>query len=376
MRSAARIVGMVSVVWLGVLLANASPARAASCGDANDNGSVTVTDGVLVLRAAAQLPAACPQQRCDMNVDGGVTVTDGVLALRVAAGVTTTTACSSTTVDTVFGGLQKTQRLGGLVSPAGRARAAGTTTPCSGGGSIDDDGFTLTFVDCREGDFVTNGTITLLGDGSEVSATFSTTDLVVSTGETLETFGALTFTFGEQTEVNGVLFQSSNVVGDYTDAFEAVFLDANFFAVSGRITTQIGEGRDFFANLSSLVTTIYSPTLAQVQVVYADGDSDFFTFAEGLCEPCSSGCSNASLACLSCIDQCTNSGDRCGIDFEPLVCDDGVFAPFGLCDPCGSDTDCNASDGLSCFVCDQNCTGDTPRCGSSLAFVECIDGVF
>jgi hypothetical protein len=62
--------------------------RAATvCGDANGDGGVTVTDGVVVLRAAAGLASACTVDACDVDGNGAVTVTDGVLTLRAAAGL-------------------------------------------------------------------------------------------------------------------------------------------------------------------------------------------------------------------------------------------------------------------------------------------------
>ena len=57
------------------------------CGDANDSGSVTVTDGVEVLSAAAGLTSECSTPVCDVDGSGSVTVTDGVLVLRDAAGL-------------------------------------------------------------------------------------------------------------------------------------------------------------------------------------------------------------------------------------------------------------------------------------------------
>lgn len=55
------------------------------CGDVDDNGSVSVTDGVQVLRAAASLPSDCTPAICDVDVDGTIGVTDGVIVLRKAA---------------------------------------------------------------------------------------------------------------------------------------------------------------------------------------------------------------------------------------------------------------------------------------------------
>jgi hypothetical protein len=64
-----------------------------ACGDADGSGSVTVTDGVQVLRAAAGLDSPCTAARCDVNGNGSITVTDGVQVLRDAAGLPTTPAC-------------------------------------------------------------------------------------------------------------------------------------------------------------------------------------------------------------------------------------------------------------------------------------------
>ncbi len=70
----------------------AAPVRAQLCGDADDSGSITVTDGVNVLRAAAGI-GACDLTRCDADGSGAVTVTDGVNVLRAAAGLGNPTGC-------------------------------------------------------------------------------------------------------------------------------------------------------------------------------------------------------------------------------------------------------------------------------------------
>jgi predicted lipoprotein len=76
-----------------MLLALATPATAQTCGDADGSGSITVTDGVRVLRAAAGL-GDCELARCDADGSGAVTVTDGVNVLRAAAGLGDPTGCS------------------------------------------------------------------------------------------------------------------------------------------------------------------------------------------------------------------------------------------------------------------------------------------
>ena len=63
------------------------------CGDADANGSVTVTDGVQTLRAAAALPTVCAPARCDVDGNGTVSVSDGVNVLRGAAGLSFPSDC-------------------------------------------------------------------------------------------------------------------------------------------------------------------------------------------------------------------------------------------------------------------------------------------
>ena len=63
------------------------------CGDADLNGTVTVTDGVQTLRAAAGLSSSCTPARCDLDGNGSISVTDGVNVLRAAADLSFTADC-------------------------------------------------------------------------------------------------------------------------------------------------------------------------------------------------------------------------------------------------------------------------------------------
>ena len=63
------------------------------CGDADGNGEITVSDGVQVLRAAAELSSSCTVARCDVDGNGTISVSDGVNVLRAAAGLSFTPAC-------------------------------------------------------------------------------------------------------------------------------------------------------------------------------------------------------------------------------------------------------------------------------------------
>ena len=74
---------LVSAVGFGLFVASSASAQV--CGDADGSGSVTVTDGVQVLRAAADLPSACLVDFCDVDASGVIGVSDGVQTLRAAA---------------------------------------------------------------------------------------------------------------------------------------------------------------------------------------------------------------------------------------------------------------------------------------------------
>ncbi len=81
-------------------------ASAATCGDADGNGAVTVTDGVQALRSAAALSTTCPNRVCDADGQGQVTVTDGVVILRAAATLPVKLDCG-TEISGIFGGITK-----------------------------------------------------------------------------------------------------------------------------------------------------------------------------------------------------------------------------------------------------------------------------
>jgi len=69
------------------------PAQAQVCGDVDGSGTVTVSDGIETLRAAAGLTSNCTPGSCDVDGTGTVTVTDGVNILRTAAGLPSIARC-------------------------------------------------------------------------------------------------------------------------------------------------------------------------------------------------------------------------------------------------------------------------------------------
>lgn len=78
---------LLSILALASTFGLYEPAHAQVCGDADGNGTLTVTDGINVLRAAADLPSRCSFLICDVDGSGAITVTDGVNVLRGAAGL-------------------------------------------------------------------------------------------------------------------------------------------------------------------------------------------------------------------------------------------------------------------------------------------------
>ncbi len=91
------------VLALFLTLGAASRAGAAlpeDCGDADESGARTVTDGVRILRTAAELAGGCAiASRCDIDGNGAITVSDGVAALRLAADLPVTLACRNLEAD-------------------------------------------------------------------------------------------------------------------------------------------------------------------------------------------------------------------------------------------------------------------------------------
>ena len=83
-RPHALLLGLLAVLACAL---RATPAAAVVCGDANGDGAVGVTDGVLVLRTAAGLTSPCMLATCDVDASGAVSVSDGVNVLRRAAGL-------------------------------------------------------------------------------------------------------------------------------------------------------------------------------------------------------------------------------------------------------------------------------------------------
>lgn len=117
---------LIRMVALTLLLTFGSTTAllAEICGDADGSGEQpSVTDGVNVLRAAAELTSACTLARCDVDGDDKISVTDGVNVLRAAADLPATVLCGPDPIIASvrdsqgrFGALTKVPN--GLVAPS------------------------------------------------------------------------------------------------------------------------------------------------------------------------------------------------------------------------------------------------------------------
>jgi glucose/arabinose dehydrogenase len=91
---AARACGSAVALALVVAVGAFTTAEAkVLCGDADGDGSVTDTDGVHALRAAAGLPTTCPLAACDVDRDGAVSTADARAVLRISVGVSRPEDC-------------------------------------------------------------------------------------------------------------------------------------------------------------------------------------------------------------------------------------------------------------------------------------------
>jgi hypothetical protein len=321
---------------IALSIAMATHAAAVVCGDATGDESVTVSDGVRVLREAAGLDGgACPRSRCDMNLDGDIGVSDGVRVLRIAADLDSSTAATCSEAQANEASDRARHLFGPIVkfAPATAASAADVAEPCPGGGSETkrDDGFTDT--QCRDGDIESTGSVTIVSDGGNgFRATldgFSSTR--VSTGETLVTTGTVTIVpQAGRFLLNGTLQRSSTLLGTFTDDYRDVLAAIDGTLISGDLETTVDAGSGAFQRLQSLRVQFFPSLTAIVTVVYRAAEADQFVTAHdgGLCQACSAStaCTNERLQCVPCNSECASvNRQRCAPPEFTIVCDDGQF---------------------------------------------------
>lgn len=145
------------------------------CGDANGDGNVTVTDGVVVLRRAADLPGACDVRACDTDANGTISVTDGVNVLRLAAELGANANCPNPDVTNVVDGVSSTDGGEGTldvgVAPVPTNGAPSTVSNVSGSSDAPPGGDTTLTVS-----FDTQGQ----GSAAEIAAASSGATLIIA----------------------------------------------------------------------------------------------------------------------------------------------------------------------------------------------------
>lgn len=262
---------IVAALALGAVITAvmATTAAAQTCGDANDNDAVTVTDGVQALRAAAGLPSSC-EDGCDVDGSGTVTVSDGVNILRKAAGITINEVCDFTTQEAnglvnpslaVFGGMTKIPGVG---------TASAFTAGAAGGADCDNDGTversqkpgqsSATFTDCEIGGALLDGTISrgVFGQGS-VLAFDEFTITRVKTGKSLTFDGQLDLT-DEQVgkRLDGTLTITSAERGTFALQFQRILL--------------LGDGSVREGALVYDLANADGGNVARIQITFDEGD--------------------------------------------------------------------------------------------------------
>jgi hypothetical protein len=225
-----------------ITIALATPAAAQLCGDANDNGTITVTDGVQALRAAADLSSTC-EDGCDVDGSGSITVSDGVNVLRKAAGLTINETCEFTG-----------QEANGVVNPSLSIFDALTKVPGVGAasallaaGDCDNDGTVervdnrtasaATFTNCQIGGTILEGTISraLLGQGVVIG--FDAFQITrTKTGKSLTFNGQLGVTSenaGKRLAGNVSITRSEG--GSFTVQFQRILLAGDGSVIQGQL---------------------------------------------------------------------------------------------------------------------------------------------
>ena len=270
---------VVAIVLLCVL--GAPLARAQVCGDADGSGTVTVTDGVQVLRAAATLSSSCSLALCDVDQSGGITVTDGVNVLRKAAGLPSTDNCAllEDQLEGLLGGLQPLLTIGLSFIPAGGADAhIAQTEQCPAGGSLEFGEDFVTFNACRFGDEASgiiefNGAVFF----SESSVSFQAfRSTVLSTGEFVQIDGTVTASeVPGGTSLTGTLDFASNF-GGFSLALERLLVDAEGNILDGSV--EIGIVDAAIDGVVAIRLDFDGTEIVQVLVRFEDQSTQAFLF--------------------------------------------------------------------------------------------------
>ena len=67
------------------------------CGDANDDGKLSASDALLIMKRAIDLPVICPDWICDTDATSPILATDGLAVMRAAIGLAGELVCGDPT---------------------------------------------------------------------------------------------------------------------------------------------------------------------------------------------------------------------------------------------------------------------------------------
>jgi hypothetical protein len=254
------------------------PVAAQVCGDADGSGTVTVTDGVQTLRAAAGLDSMCTLATCDVDGNGTITVTDGVAVLRIAAGLDVTQNCPSESAGQPQLMLQQLQPL--FKQGVAFATNPPPTSCLNGDGGIDvstdtsgtDTSFSTCQVDAEiefDGDVIVGATL-LEFDALEADTAGAEDPLCdfdgsltlgsAGSGKTLDgilddvntdSVGGMTVTFSHATVITGKLTGGTATIdmtqSDLSDSFTQIVLTFGTSGTAAVVATEVNGGTENFS---------------------------------------------------------------------------------------------------------------------------------
>lgn len=285
---------ILSILTGALALLVAGSASAQTCGDADGSGTVTVTDGVQVLRAAAGLSSSCTTARCDVDGSGGITVTDGVNVLRKVAGLSAPDACPGATGDGVeeavdavvpflafgFAFASEVNIAGGAarVLPAGNdvddCPAGGTRTKIFTGAVLRIEFAACGYQGPGLGSFRFDRRILINFVQSQVALSLSVTD--VDSGRVVDFDGFFAFTprGGGGFVANGQDIVMTTPQGDFTLDLNQLTVDGDGRVLSGG--GSIADTSDNFA-LERIDFQVTGPGSGELSATFDDGSTKTYT---------------------------------------------------------------------------------------------------
>lgn len=270
------IVVAVLSLWL---VSAVAPVAAQVCGDADGNGTVTVTDGVVTLRAAAGLDTSCTPATCDVDGNGAVTVTDGVNVLRQAAELPAFNACPGGSTGQPQTVLREMQTL----FTVGLPYATNTkVTACANDGTVEDlppdaDGVDTEFFACQVGSVLIEGDI-IVGPALLTFSFLAVTTADENEDDIANYDGALTLaTSGAGRSMNGTVDVDSESAGPLLPLTFANTVIVGAQLTSGTATLDLTDS-DIVDAFTSLVLTFDGSGIAQVQATQSNGGTANYSF--------------------------------------------------------------------------------------------------